>query len=108
MTDANYSDVGVGSDSDPVVRSRGNDESASESVILAVSDATGTDPLQLPRLGDVVDPDALDDLFLADSQWTDDSRGTEGGTVSFRFSGCDVTVHADGRTVVQRTTQARP
>ena len=102
MTDANYSDVDVGTDPDPVVRSREADESPSESVIRAVSEATGTDPLQMPRLGDVIDPDALDALFLADSAWTGADRDSE-GTVAFRFGGCDVTVHADGRTVVSRT-----
>jgi len=101
MTDGNYADVDAGTDTARVVRSREGDEAPSESVIRAVSEATGTDPLQMPRLGDVVDPDALDALFLADSSWTDDSRdSTPAGTVTFRFSGCDVTVHADGRTVV--------
>jgi hypothetical protein len=105
MTDTNHSTVDAGTGPDPVTRSREVDESPSESVIRAVSEATGTDPLQLPRLGEVVDPDALDALFLSDSQWIDDSRGTETGTVNFRFSGCEVTVYADGRTVVSRPAE---
>lgn len=99
MTDANYSDVDVGADSEPVIRDREAGESASESVVSAVSEATGTDPLQMPRLGDVIDPDALNALFLGDSAWAD-GTGSGGGTVSFRFNHCAVTVHADGRTVV--------
>lgn len=107
MTDANYSDVDVGTDPDPVIHNRGGDESPSESVVDAVSEATGTDPLQMPRLGDVIDPDALDALFLADSAWAE-SAGDGGGKVSFRFDGCDVTVHADGRTVVSQAVDSSP
>jgi|AntRauMinimDraft_4_1070384.scaffolds.fasta_scaffold00083_28 hypothetical protein len=107
MTDANCSDVDVGTDPGPVIRSREAGDSPSESVIRAVSEATGTDPLQMPRLGNVIDPDALDALFFADSAWAE-SDGDDGGTVSFRFGGCDVTVHADGRTVVSRTAEASP
>jgi len=102
MTDAHYSDVDAGTAPDTVVRSRETDESPSESVVRAVSEATETDPLQMPRLGDVIDPDALDALFLTDSAWAE-ADGDGEGTVAFRFGGCDVTVHADGRTVVSRT-----
>jgi len=101
MTDTNY----AGTDADTLlVRSRAGDEPPSESVIRAVSEATGTDPLRMPRLGDVVDPDALDALFLGG----DGDGGTPPGTVTFRFNGCGVTVHADGPTVVSRPTEARP
>ena len=88
-----------------MIRDREAGESAAESVVSAVSEATGTDPLRMPRLGDVIDPDALNALFLADSAWADES-GTGGGTVSFRFNDCAVTVHADGRTVVSRPADA--
>jgi len=99
MTDANYSDVDAGTDPDPVIRHRDGNEQPSESVVSAVSEATDTDPLEMPRLGDVIDPDALDALFLAESAWAEpDGEGS--GTVSFRFNDCDVTVRADGQTVV--------
>ncbi|SEV89657.1 HalOD1 output domain-containing protein [Halobacterium jilantaiense] len=97
MTDANY-DAGVGTDADPVIRSRERGESVSESVVLAVSEATDTDPLEMARLADVLDPDALDALFPGDD-------GT--GTLSFRFNGCDVTVHSDGYTVVSQSDGAQ-
>lgn len=106
MTDANHSLVDVDTDSDSVIRHRESGQPVSESVVRAVSEVTGTDPLAMPRLGDVVDPDALDSLFLADSAWAEGS-GPGGGTVSFRFNGCDVVVHADGRTVVTRASGAR-
>jgi hypothetical protein len=104
MTDANYSDADVATDPDPVIRSREADESPSESVVRAVSEATGTDPLEMRRLGDVIDPDALDALFLAGSAGAR-AAGDDGGTVSFRFDGCEVAVHADGRTVVSQVVE---
>lgn len=42
---------------------RARSESASESVIRALSDVTGTDPLRLPPLYESIEPDALDQLF---------------------------------------------
>lgn len=107
MTDGDYADGDAGTDSEPVVRSRDGGETASESVVRAVSEATGTDPLRMPQLGTVIDPDALDALFLGDSGWAD-GNGDRSGTVAFRFNGCDVTVHGDGHTVVSRATAQRP
>ncbi|NHN48424.1 hypothetical protein G9464_12585 [Halostella sp. JP-L12] len=64
----------------------------SQTVVLAVADATGDDPLELPPLFDTVDPDALDKLFA------DRIDGTErlGGRFEFAYAGCEVSVHADG------------
>lgn len=42
---------------------RARSESASESVIRALSDATSTDPLRLPPLYESIEPEALDQLF---------------------------------------------
>jgi len=100
MTDANY-DTGVGTDTDSVVRSRERGESVSESVVLAVSEATDTDPLEMSRLADVLDPDALDALFPGDGG--EDCEGT----ASFRFDGCAVTVHADGYTVASQSDESQ-
>lgn len=75
----------------------GNYGSPAESVIEAVAAVTGTDPRRLTPLYDVIDPEALDALFLADDS---QPRESIGGTVTFQFEGCEVTVHADGRTVV--------
>jgi len=107
MTDADYSAADVDADSEPVVRSRQDGERVSQSVVRAVSEATDTEPLEMPQLGAVIDPDALDALFLEESTWAD-GAGTGDGTVCFRFHSCDVTVHADGRTVVSRTPEALP
>lgn len=68
----------------------------STSVVLAVANALGCDPLALgERLYDVLDPDALDRLF-GDGTPADGTR-----RLAFELAGCAVTVHADGRIVVR-------
>lgn len=69
------------------------------SVIEAVADAEGVDPLALePPLHDVVDPEALDALFTASSTLP---GGT--GQVSFRYNGYDVVVENGGSVSVQKS-----
>jgi hypothetical protein len=68
----------------------------SQTVVLAVAEATGDDAMELPPLYDTVDPDALNELF-------DSSTGGavgRSGRVEFTYAGCDVTVHADERVAV--------
>jgi len=64
----------------------------SERVVMAVSEARDTDPLELPPLYDVVDPDALDALFASGAG--ESQAGP--GNVTFVFDGCEVIVHSDG------------
>ncbi|MXR41538.1 hypothetical protein GRX01_09330 [Halobaculum sp. WSA2] len=66
-------------------------------VIDSVAEATDTDPLRLPPLHDVVDPDALDRLFPRDLGLDTPAMDSH---VTFRYHGCDVTVHANGGTTV--------
>lgn len=61
-------------------------------VIEAVSDALEIDPLDLEPLGEYVDPDALDALFLEPNSMQ--------GVVSFPFASQFVAVHSDGRIFV--------
>ena len=68
----------------------------SQTVVLAVAEATGDDAMELPPLYDTIDPDALNELF-------DSSTGgaiTRSGRVEFTYASCDVTVHADERVAV--------
>lgn len=65
-------------------------ERASTRVIEAVAEATDGDPLDMEPLYDVVDPEALDCLFAT----------AVTGHVSFQYDGHDVTVHSDGRVLV--------
>lgn len=85
--------------SDSTVRHRDDGERPSRSVVELVSEVTGTDARTLDPLFDVVDPDALDELF--DRGSTSD-RTPRSGYVQFRYNDCEVAVHADGRTVVLR------
>jgi hypothetical protein len=67
----------------------------SYSVTVAVSKVTETSVTGLQPLYNVIDPDALDELF----DHVSDRDSTRKGHVRFRYEGCDVTVYADGRTV---------
>lgn len=70
----------------------------SERVVQLVAATTGRDPLQLPILHDVVDPDALDTLVAEMSD----------GQVSFTYAGQDVTITSDGEITLEETSSVRP
>ena len=98
MNDADPSNVSPGLDSTRSVRHR-DGERPSQSVVELVSEVTETDTCALSPLFEVIDPDALDELF---DRGSNPDRRPRSGYVKFQFDGCDVTVHADGRTVVSR------
>lgn len=72
-------------------------ESMSQTVVAAVAEAKGVDPVELTeRLYDCVDPDALDRLF--------DTGGRDAaGTVVFSMAGCKVRVESDRAVVVAQS-----
>ncbi|MFC7231403.1 HalOD1 output domain-containing protein [Saliphagus sp. GCM10025308] len=72
------------------------DELPSEAVVEAVAAATGSTPESIPPLYEVVDPEALDQLF----EPTSHVPSLRTGVVEFRFHGCDVTVSTSGQTTV--------
>ncbi len=85
-----------GGDSRSVTDERSPNERATRSVIRAVACALDREPLHLAPLYETVDPDALDRLFDGDR------RGGNGSLqLSFRYESCEVTLYADGRTVVE-------
>lgn len=61
--------------------------SATTAVIEAVAAARGTEPTDLPTLYDVIDPDALDELFEAGGGSDRPER-----CVEFAYAGCTVRV----------------
>lgn len=67
-------------------------QSATGSVIIAVATAAGTDPLELPPLGAVLDANALDAFF--DSSNYERENGET--AVSFQYADYPVTVNGDG------------
>lgn len=63
----------------------------SQRVINEVAEERGVDPIDLPPLYDVIDPDALDKLFprgIGDAATT--------GRVVFTLAQCEVVVHSTG------------
>jgi hypothetical protein len=69
---------------------RGRSQAALVAAVAAYAD---TDPLALPRLYDVVDPDALDALIASMAE----------GQVAFEYAGCTVTVDSDSRVDVSES-----
>lgn len=61
-------------------------DSTTSRVLEAVAVTSGIDPLELPPLYDVLDPDALDVLVVSMSD----------GKLSFTYAGYRVEVDADG------------
>ncbi|WP_252699659.1 HalOD1 output domain-containing protein [Natronosalvus vescus] len=75
--------------------------STSQSVVEAVAEAEGVDPLELsPPLYDVIDPDALDQVFAPTSM---ESRME--GEVTFSYNGYEVTVCGDGYVTVEERNE---
>lgn len=72
-------------------------DSVVESVVFAVSALTGTDPVEMEPLYEIVDVDALEDLFAPKA----DGTPREGGTVSFTYCGCVVTVEGTDQVTVE-------
>ena len=64
----------------------------SEAVISVVAHASGDDPLNMPPIFRVVDPDALDSIFPT----TDTGARRPGTAVTFRYLDFEVTVHSQG------------
>lgn len=70
----------------------------SRRVIQAVASETDTDPLELPRLYDAIDPEALDALV----------DGLSSGDVHFKYAGHLVIVESDGTIRITTPASAGP
>lgn len=80
-----------------------DDAPLSVKVIEEVARFKGKEPEALePALTEAVDPDALDGLFAEDGRYSTDPAFT----VSFRYSGCDVTVERGGHVHVRAVERA--
>lgn len=74
-----------------------------ETVVTAVAEATGVEPLELEPLYTVVDPDALNRLFAPSS-----SGRSPFVEICFSMAGCEVVVHCDGEVVVTPSAAESP
>jgi hypothetical protein len=90
-------------DSTAFIRLREDNETPAESVIELVATVTGKSTEHMSPLFDAIDPDALNTILDREHRQSDESSQTQ---VSFRFNGCDVTIYADGRTIVSPTPSA--
>lgn len=83
-----------------------NDESepVSTALLVTVSSVFGVEPEDLDALGECIDPDALNAIFV---HWRGDEPRIGDGSVSFSFSRCDVTVRSDGEIIIDPHTRAR-
>lgn len=70
----------------------------SERVVVAVATATNTDPVELPCLYGVIEPDALNTVV----------RTMTGGEIHFQYAGHAVTVKSDGTVHVDGEPMRRP
>lgn len=77
-----------------------SDVSLVSTIVEAVADETGTNPLDMRPIYHVVDVGSLERLFPSDEGTTRHDPDRE---VRFRFEGCDVRVLADGYIVVTET-----
>lgn len=76
----------------------GEREPVSTRVVDSVATATNTDPVELPRLYDVIDPDALETAV----------HTMTGGEICFQYAGHAVTVRSDGTVHVTDEAATRP
>lgn len=77
-------------------------EPLSDTVLRAISEAAGLDPVDLSDpLIESIDPDALDALFRPRH---DGSPRRADGRVAFATNGYEVVVHGDGRVIVYEPT----
>ena len=67
----------------------------SQTVVMAVADAKGVDPLDLDPLYTAVDPDALNKMFRPVT-----GHASSEMNLSFSMADCQVDVHGDGDVVV--------
>ena len=64
----------------------------SMSIIYAVADALGTGPLEIPPLGESIDPTIID-LCIEDDFFA--------GTLEFEYNGIDITLDAEGQIIIE-------
>lgn len=87
---------GVSWSVDQATTNTASDGTVSVEVVERVADIEDVDPIELPRLYEVINPDALDQVFA-----TTPTAGREGGQVTFSYHGYEITVSSDGDVSVE-------
>jgi hypothetical protein len=96
--DSGRSDVSSQAETYRVQHEWSDSEPLYYTVARAVGAITDTHPTDVESVDEVLDPDALDQIFRPTSDGS--LRGT-GGYVTFVLDGCDVTVYWDGEIVIR-------
>ena len=78
-------------------------DSLTETIVDEVAESTNTDPLELDPLHNVIDVDALEDLFAPKL----DEQPRSGGTIVFIYGGCTVIVRGSDQVTVRLGTKER-
>ncbi|RQG95218.1 HalOD1 output domain-containing protein [Natrarchaeobius chitinivorans] len=75
-----------------------DDRSLAETIVSTVAALSETEPAEMERLYDRIDPDSLEAIF----EPTSGTANRNAGTVSFRLEGYTITVHGSGSVVVTK------
>ncbi|WP_323190324.1 HalOD1 output domain-containing protein [Halostella sp. PRR32] len=78
------------------------DDSLSSTVVTAVAAIRNVEPTAIDPLNEAVDPDALNTIFENRHGGAERS----GATLTLRLNKCSVTIHGDGRVVVEAPGEA--
>jgi hypothetical protein len=76
-----------------------NDSSAAMAVVETVATMTEQDPTEMTPLNDIINTDALNDLFRGSA-----TSGQATGYVQFEYERCHVRVRADGTVIAVRSS----
>lgn len=76
---------------------------ATNAVVTAVATAADTDPLELPPLWSVLDPDALDEFFASATS----ERDHDESAITFEYADHIVTVNGRGTVIVEPGEDSR-
>lgn len=100
-TRSNHGGAGIEPDAETVVVSHDweGGESLVTTIVMTVAKLAETDPDELERLYDRIDPNSLETIFEPASG----TSNRNAGQLTFQFDAYSITVHATGTVVVTRT-----
>lgn len=78
-------------------------EDPSTCLVMAVAEIAEADPLEQSPLSDVIDPEALDNLFQRGGRM----EGSDMDKISFNYAGYRVTLYRDGELLIQPRSSSK-
>ncbi|WP_246998821.1 HalOD1 output domain-containing protein [Halosolutus gelatinilyticus] len=100
-TQTEYGGTGIDPETETAIVSHDwdGDESLSATIVSTIAGLSETDPADVDRLYDRIDPDSLETIF----EPTNGTSRRNGGQLSFQLDAYSITVHATGAVVVTRS-----